>query len=73
MAHLLEKSDVAPEHVAPNERLTIDPYQREAPKGRVCGSASHMQFRRCTLGRSDDGRNQTSIPWASDPANGAIA
>jgi hypothetical protein len=73
MAHLLEKSDVAPEHVAPNERLTIDPYQREALKGRVCGSASHMQCRRCTLGRSDDGRNQTSILWASDPANGAIA
>jgi hypothetical protein len=40
MAHLLEKSDVAAEHVAPNERLTIDLYQREALNSRVCGSAS---------------------------------
>jgi len=32
MAHLLVKAHVAPEQAAPNERLTIDPYQREALK-----------------------------------------
>jgi hypothetical protein len=36
MAHLLKKAHV--KHVAPNERLTIDLYQREALKSReTCG------------------------------------
>jgi hypothetical protein len=37
MAHLLEKAHVTHEHVAPNERLTIDLHQREALKSRVRG------------------------------------
>jgi hypothetical protein len=40
MAHLLEKAHVAPEQVAPNERLTIDLSQCEALKSRVRGGAA---------------------------------
>jgi hypothetical protein len=35
MAHLFEKARVAPKHVAPDERLTIDLHQREALKSRM--------------------------------------
>jgi hypothetical protein len=40
MAHLLEKAHVAPEQVAPNERLTIDLSQCEALKSRVRSGAA---------------------------------
>jgi hypothetical protein len=45
MAHLLEKAHPPPDQVVPNKGLTIDLYQREAPKNRVRGGASHMQCR----------------------------